>query len=102
MLRGASAMNLLQRLGRRANQAVPASDPCQRRASRDMQLRLNARAVPFDRADAQVYALRDLAIGVAEREQREDLELAAAEVARRGRVGLRGGRLVDRSARAVE
>src|SRR4051812_4702891 len=90
MLRGASAMNLLQRVDcRPANQAVLPGDPRECRAPRDVQLGLDPRTVPFDRAHAEMHAFGDLAVGVAEREQGEDLALAAAELVRGDGVGVR-------------
>ena len=92
-------MNLLH-----GSSAVPPTSPCWRaiRASAarpvTCELGLDARAVPLDRANAEVDAFGDLAVGVAEREQREDLALAAAELvgpAASGS-GVAGGRLPSR------
>src|SRR3954453_6471788 len=91
MLRGASSMKLLQRVDcRAANQPVPAGDAGEGGAPGDVQLGLDARAVPLDRAHAQMNPLGDLAIGVPEREQDEDLALAGAGLVRRARASVSG------------
>ena len=49
------------------------------------QLLLDVGAVRLDRADAEVELVGDLAVGVAERDQPQDLDLALGEVVRRAR-----------------
>ena len=58
------------------------------RALRHAQLLLDVRAMRLDRANADHELLGDLGVGVAERDQPQDLELANAEVVRwAGRLG---------------
>src|SRR4051812_41664448 len=58
------------------------------RAGAAAQLLLDVRAVRLDGAGGQEELLRDLAVGVAERDQAQHLELALGEVAwRAGRLG---------------